>query len=106
MESTPLGTNTTNGTTSPIGSIPVEKKTPKPMPLTPPKDLPAPPTDFPEQNGKAHIPGDPDTDPSLSDSSSNKSNSLKNSKFSKSIKKRSDKKKKRRKQRKQDASDS
>ena len=34
LDSTPLGTNTTNGTTSPIGSILVKKKTPEPTPLT------------------------------------------------------------------------
>ena len=64
---TPLGTNTTNGKTSPIHLIPVGTKTPEPMPLTRP-------TELPEQNGKAHVPGEPDPDPSSSDSSSKGSN--------------------------------
>ena len=34
LDSTPLGTNTTNGTTSPIDSIPFRPKTPEPTPLT------------------------------------------------------------------------
>ena len=55
LDSTPLGTNTTNGTTSPIDSIPV-KKTPEPTPLTRP-------TELSEQNGKAHVPGEPYPDP-------------------------------------------
>ena len=55
----------TNGTTSPIDSIPVGTKTSESKPLTSP-------TDFPEQNGKARVPGDPDPDPSSSDSSPNK----------------------------------
>ena len=56
LESTPIGTNTTNGTTSPIDSIPSKTKTPEPMPLTRPAG-------FPEQNGKAHVPGKLDSDP-------------------------------------------
>ena len=47
LKSTPLGTNMTNRPTSPIDSILVRKKLPKP---TSPK-LPA------------DLPGDPDTDP-------------------------------------------
>ena len=70
LESTPLGTNTNNGITSPIESIPVGKKMPEPTPLTQP-------TGLPEQNGKAHVPEDPDPDPSSSESSSNKYNSSK-----------------------------
>ena len=62
--STPIGTNTTNGTTSSIDSIPVKTKTPEPTPeptpMTQPKEL----TD---RNGKAHTTGDPDSYPSLSD---------------------------------------
>ena len=61
LDSIPLGTNTTNGTTSPIDSILVREKTPKPTPLTGP-------TKFLEQNGEAHIPGEPDTVQSSSDS--------------------------------------
>ena len=41
------------------------------MPLTKPKE-------FPEQNGKAHVPDDPDPYPSLSDSSSKKKKCDKN----------------------------
>ena len=62
LELTPLGMNTANGTTSTIDSIPVGTKTPEPMPLTPPTDFPILPTDLPEQNGKAHIPGESDPD--------------------------------------------
>ena len=59
LDSTPIGTDTTNGTTSPIDSIPVGTKMPEPMPMTRP-------TEFPEQNGKAHVLGDPDPYPSSS----------------------------------------
>ena len=62
MDSTPIGTKTTNGTTSPIELIPVGTKTLEPTPLTRP-------TELPEQNGKAHVPYDPYPDPSFSDSS-------------------------------------
>ena len=68
LDLTPLGTNMNNGTTSPIESIPVGTKMPDPMPLTIP-------TELPEQNGKAHFPGEPDPDPSSSYSSSKTSNS-------------------------------
>ena len=78
LDSTPLGTNTTNVTMSPIDLIPVRTKTPDPTPLTLT-------TDFPEKNRKLHVPGDPDPDPSFPDSSSNTSNSSKNSNSSKSI---------------------
>ena len=63
LDLTPLGTNTTNEKTSPSDLIPVNTKLPEPMPLTLPTDSPTLPTDFPEQNGRAHIPGDPDPDP-------------------------------------------
>ena len=53
---TPLGTNTTNKTTSPMDSIAVRTKNTEPTPL-------AQPTELPEQNGKAHVPGNPDPDP-------------------------------------------
>ena len=76
LDLTTLGINTTNKTTSPIDLIPVRTKTPDPTPLTRP-------TEFPEQNRKAHVPDDLNSDPSLSDSSSKK--------------KKRDKKKKRRK---------
>ena len=58
-DSTPLGTNTTNRTTSPNDLIPVGTKTPEPTPLTRP-------TGFSEKNGKAHVPGDLYPDPSSS----------------------------------------
>ena len=45
LDSTPISTNITNGTTSPIDSIPVGAKTPDSMPLTQP-------TEFKEKNGK------------------------------------------------------
>ena len=80
----------TSGTTSPIDLIPVGTKRPEPMTLTLP-------TDFTEQHGKTHIPGEPDPDLSSSESSLNISNLLKDSKISKSIKTKSNNKKKRQK---------
>ena len=77
MDSNPLGTDTINGTTSPVDSIPVGTKTPEPTPL-------ARTTESPEQKGKALVPGDPDIDPALSESSSKKSNSPNDSSSSKS----------------------
>ena len=74
LDSTHFGTNTTNGTTSPIDLIPVRTKTPEPTPQTRPIDSSTPLTDSSEQNGKAHVPGDQDPDPSSSDSSLKKSN--------------------------------
>ena len=53
LDSTPLGTNTTNGTTSHIDLIPARTKTPEPTPLALPTNLP----------------GGRDVHPSLSDSS-------------------------------------
>ena len=64
LDSTPLGTYTTNETTPPSDSIPFRAKFPEPTPLTLPTDSPTPPTGFSEQNEKAHVPGDPDPDPS------------------------------------------
>ena len=61
LDSTPLGTNTTSGTTSPSDFIPVGTKSPNPT-------SPALPID---------LPGDPDPDPALSDLSK-KSDSLNN----------------------------
>ena len=99
LDSTPLGMNTNNETTSPIDSIQIriESTEPTPLILT---------TDFPEQKGKTRVPGDPDPDPSLSDSSSNKSNFSKDSNSSKSNIKKRNKKKKCRKHKKHYASDS
>ena len=79
LESTLLGTNTNNKTTSPIDSIPVRTKMPEPTPLTRP-------TELVEENGKSHVPGEPDQDPSSSNSSSNKSNLSKCGNYSKSTK--------------------
>ena len=56
LDSTPLGTNTINLTTSPIASIPVGTKTPEPTPLTQP-------TEYPKQNKKVYVSGDPDLYP-------------------------------------------
>ena len=63
---TPFGTNTTNGTTSPIDLIPAGIKAPDPTPLTRPTDSPTLPTDSSQQKGKAHVPADPETDSSPS----------------------------------------
>ena len=60
LDLTCLDSNMTNGTTSPINSIAVGTKTPEPTPLTPQ-------TDVSEENEKAHVPRDPDPDPSSSD---------------------------------------
>ena len=67
LDSTPFGTNTTNLTTSPIGYIPVGTKMPEPEPQTRPMDSPTLSTNSSEQNKKAHVPWDPDPDPSSSD---------------------------------------
>ena len=98
LDSTPLGTNTTNGKTSPIDLITVGTKMPEPMPLTRT-------TELTKQYGKAHVTGDPDPYPSSSDSSSKKYNSSNDKNSSKSKKKKRDKKKKRRKYKKDDSSD-
>ena len=55
---------------------------------------------------KKHIPGDPDPEPWLSDSSSKKSNISNDSNSIKSVKEKRDKKKKRQKKKKKDMSDS
>ena len=72
LDLTILGTNTTNGTMSPIYSIQSKTKMTEPTPRTPPTDYPTLPTDLPEQNGKAHVLGDLNPDPSSSDSLPNK----------------------------------
>ena len=63
LDSTTLGTNTNNVTTSPIESIPVGTKTTEPMQLKPPTYFPTLPKDLSEKNGKAHVPGDLYPDP-------------------------------------------
>ena len=65
LDLTPICTNTTNKIMSLIDSIPVWTKTLEPMPLIRPME-------FLEQYGKAHVPDDPDSDPSLSDYSPKK----------------------------------
>ena len=99
LDSTPLGNNTNNVTTSLIDSIPVRTKSPDPVPLTLP-------TYFPEKNGKVHVPGGPDPYPSSLDSSSNKSNWSDDINSRKSNKKKRDNKKNCRKDKKQDSSGS
>ena len=74
LDSNHFGTKITNGTTSPIDSIPDGTKTPDPIPLTRPTYLSTRPTDSSDQKGKSQVPGDPEPDPSLSDPPSNKSN--------------------------------
>ena len=70
LDSTPFGTNTTNRKRSPTDLIHVRKKALEPTPQTRPTDFPTLPMYLPEQNGKAHVPGDPDPDPPSSYSSS------------------------------------
>ena len=90
LDSTHIGINTTNETTSPIDSIPVETKMPEPMPLKRPMESSIQstesstrPTYYAKQKVKAHVPEDPESDPSSSDSppsedySSNDSNCIK-----------------------------
>ena len=86
LDSTPIGTNTTNRTTLPSDSIQFGTKFPKPTSPALPKDLPK----------------EPDPDPSLSDSS-RKSNSLNDRYSSKPKKNKRDKKKKRWKYNKEDS---
>ena len=88
LDLTLFGTNNTNGTTSSIDSIPVGTKTPEPKKKTRPTDLPTQPKYLLEQQGKAHVSGDPDPDSSWSDSSPDKYNYSNDSSSSKSIKKK------------------
>ena len=97
---TTFGKNMTNGTKSPISSIPVGKKMLDPTSLTRPTYLPTLPTESSKRKGKAHIPEDPETDPSLSDSSSNKYNSLNVTNYSKPNQNKCDTKKNRHKHKK------
>ena len=106
LDLTLFGTNNTNGTTSSIDSIPVGTKAPEPKKQTRPTDLPTQPKDLLEQQGKAHVSGDPDPDSSWSDSSPDKYNYSNDSSSSKSIKKKFNTKKNLWKHRKQDASES
>ena len=102
LELTTIGTNITNITnikTSHLELTPIGTKTPYPKQLTPP-------TDSSKRKKKAQISEDPDTYPSLSNSSSSKSDSSDDRKYSKYNSKRHDKNKKRRKHTKQELSDS
>ena len=69
LDSTPLGTSMTNGTTTPSDLIPVRTKFPKHKPLALQTNSPALPTDFTEEISKLNVTGDPDPDSSLSYSS-------------------------------------
>ena len=89
LDSTPLGSNTTNGTTLSSDLIPVGTKSPKPTPLTLTTDSP----------------GYPDPDPLLSDSSSKKSNYSNDTNSITSNKKKHEKKEKHWKYKKDDSSD-
>ena len=68
LDSTPIGTNTTNGTMSNLDSIPIGTKTPEPMPRT---RL----TELSKRKGKEHVTAYLKPDPSLSDSPSSESDS-------------------------------
>ena len=73
LDSTTLGTNTTNRTMSPIDLITVGTKKAEPTQRTRPTDYPTLPTNSWKWKEKAHVPVDPESDSSSSDSSSGKS---------------------------------
>ena len=113
LKSTTFGMNTTRRTISSIESIPIRTKTPEPAPLTRPTysstrpmESPTRTTDPSKGRVKAHVPVEPESYSSLSDSSSNKYDLLNDTKYSKSNKKKYDTKKKDQKHKKQDSSDS
>ena len=81
LDSTPIGTNTKNVTTSHLDSTAIGKKSPDPNPLTRP-------TDSSEFKGKLHVPEDPESDPSLLDSSLSEYYSSNDNKYRKSKSKR------------------
>ena len=99
LELTPIGKVATNARKSHLDSTHVGAKTldPKPLKL---------PIDSSKRNGKEHVPEDPESDRSSSDSSSVISNSSDDNKYIKSKSKRHDKKKNHRKRMKQDSSKS
>ena len=72
LDTITFGTNTTIVTLSPNDSIPVRTKTPYLTTLTRPANYPTRPTDVSNRKGKEHVPADPESDPSLSDSSLSK----------------------------------
>ena len=77
LDLTPIVTDTTNVTTSHLDLTPDGTKMPDHKPLTQP-------TDLSKCKETAHVLGDPESDPSLSYSSSNKYDSSNDSKYSKS----------------------
>ena len=98
LDSTPIGTNTTNVTTSNLDLTHIGTKKSYSKTLTPP-------TDLSKRKEKAHVTENQDIYPSLSDSSLSKYDSYDDRKYSKSKSKILDKKKKRQKHMKQDSSD-
>ena len=130
LDSSPIGTNTTNGKLSPNDSIPIKTKILEPTSQTRPTDSSTQPedlstwaTDSSKRKWKAHLPAEPESDPSPSDSSSSESDSSDNRNgrkykrnneydsendinYSKSNRNKHDKRKKRRKHKKQDLPDS
>ena len=76
MDSTPIHINTTNANTSHLDSTHVDTKTPDFKALTQP-------TELSKHKGKEHVPEDPESDPSFSDSSLRKSDSHDENKCSK-----------------------
>ena len=93
LDSTPIVTNTINGKMSPIDSIPVRTKTPDPTPQTRPTESSSRLMYYSKIKGKAHVPVDPESDPSSSDSSSRKSDLSDDSNYIKSKRKKRDTKK-------------
>ena len=89
LDSTPIGTNTTNSNISHLGSTTVGTNTPDPKVLTLPTEL----SKRKEKAQKEYVPEDPESDPSSSESSSRKSNLCDDSKYIKSKVKERDKKK-------------
>ena len=111
LDSMNIVMNTTNITTSPIDFIPIGEKTPEPTPRTRPTkfstrptESSTQPTNSSKQKGKAHVPADLESDPSLSDSSLRESYSLADSNYRKYKSKKLNTKKKNRKHQKQDLS--
>ena len=76
LKLTPIGTNMSNVTTSHLDLTHIGKKTPDPKPLTQPIDLS-------KHKGKLHVPEDPDSDTSFSDSSLRESDFSNDSKYNK-----------------------
>ena len=74
LDLTPIGKNNTNVTTYHLDSTHVGTKTSDPKPLTRP-------TESSKLKGKSHVPEDPESHPSLLDSSSSESDSSDDSKY-------------------------